>query len=108
MLGLADNGARRVLTLSATLLAIIVSCSPTDGRAHIRCQRAFGCGKPVGLFSLPKGRAQVWPLGAFAQTIPSNLMFSAILAAMGRIASTGLLKTVLKSSPLEANTNHGF
>jgi hypothetical protein len=30
LLGLADNGANLVLTLPASVLAIIVSCSPTD------------------------------------------------------------------------------
>ena len=38
MLDLADNGASVVLTLSATVLAIIGLCSLTDDRAHIDCQ----------------------------------------------------------------------
>ena len=38
LLGLADNGAGVVLTLSATVLAIIGPCSPTEDRAHIGCQ----------------------------------------------------------------------
>jgi hypothetical protein len=35
---LAANGAALVLTLSANVLAIIGSCSPTDDCAHNRCQ----------------------------------------------------------------------
>jgi hypothetical protein len=31
----AMNGARHVLTLSATVLAIIAPCSPTEDSAHI-------------------------------------------------------------------------
>ena len=38
LLELADNGLSVVLTFSATVLAIIASCSPTEERAHITCQ----------------------------------------------------------------------
>ena len=40
LLGLADNGAGGVLTLAATVLAIIALCSPTDSRAYIGRQWA--------------------------------------------------------------------
>src|SRR5689334_15284549 len=39
MLELTDNGATLVLRLSATVLAIITPCSPTEVRAHNSCRR---------------------------------------------------------------------
>jgi hypothetical protein len=39
VLKLTDNGADGVLTLSATALAIIAPCLPTEERAHNPCQR---------------------------------------------------------------------
>jgi hypothetical protein len=39
LLGLAANGPHHVLTLSASVLAIIASCSPTEACAHIPSQR---------------------------------------------------------------------
>jgi len=47
LLELNDNETRVVLTLSATVLAIIASCSPTEGCAHIGCQWEFGGRKPA-------------------------------------------------------------
>jgi hypothetical protein len=38
LLGLTDNGAIRVVTLSASLLAIIALCSPSEDHAHNRRQ----------------------------------------------------------------------
>lgn len=38
LLGLTDNAASLLLTLSATVLVIIAPCSPRNGRAHIGCQ----------------------------------------------------------------------
>jgi hypothetical protein len=38
LLKLAANGARLILTLAASLLAIISPCSQTETSAHISCQ----------------------------------------------------------------------
>jgi hypothetical protein len=38
LLELAANGGRRLLTLSANVLAIIAACSPTERGAHITRQ----------------------------------------------------------------------
>jgi hypothetical protein len=38
----AYNELGGMLTLSATVLAIIAACSPTEERAHNLCQRDFG------------------------------------------------------------------
>ena len=52
LLGLADNGASLVLTLSAALLAIIGPCWPTKLRAHIGCQWDLAVSRWAGRFSL--------------------------------------------------------